>query len=366
MKTKHKKVGSVSNSNDQAIIDAFLRDFANQHPDIRKRIAETLPAYHQLLDININANTFESFALLHSAKEQGLPCDDPLFDLKGVFPCCPFCKSAEYISKEKENLYRCRRCTKTKGKSVKFAANYNSISSDRHIDCGALTWMRVLQCLIHGDSIHYTCLAAGINESTYYRIRNRLFYAMQLFMDEVHLYGEIQCDITYENASYRGGDLGHEEYPEDSPFGKPKYVHRDARKRGGANQRGNNVENSVAIFTAYDGMHTVARIAGFGHATATKLQKAISGDKYLLTVPETDPFPFTYRTLSSPLVPGQKSKLIGDGELCINKYADQIGIDFEPRYTTLRERIPSDFKKSTVFIHAWTNFYTSRTRRPSI
>ncbi len=301
-------------------INDYLDLFSRESPQIREKLACDLPAYNTLL--SLHAKTFEEFALILRARQQGIDYTDPLFSFKSIKLECPKCGETKKIFRAKENSYLCKSC------NSKFSLNPNSISSGTN--CSSLTWMKVLHCLLEFYSVKRTCKYCNISANTYYNIRTRLFYAMQLMMDEVKLYGEIQCDNTFARVSYKGSDLTEVDYPEDSLFDIVDYIPRQAKKRGGSSSSAERNLNSICIFTAIDNYgHSVVRYVGIGAATATKLQRAVPEQKYLHNIPTKDPFELTKHKTSPYKMSGSKSFFVSDKEAAIAKYADKISFPIE-------------------------------------
>ncbi len=286
----------------------FFRNFAKEEKTIRDEIAQLLPAYNDLL--NMHAKSFSEFALQATAEKQGLNYEDPLFDYRTVRPSCPKCNSDTVIRKS-DTRYQCKQC------GLSFAANWNSISSGANVS--SLIWMKVLRCMMDYYNVSRTCSVCGISKSTYYNIRNRIFYAMEVSLRNVKLYGKIQCDNTFIDTNYRGMNLSEEEYPDDSPFNTINFKPRDAHRRGHSNSPAERAWNSVCIFAAIDEVgHVITRFVGIGSATTKLLSQALDG-RILLEVP-------MYRDDSSPK---QLSLLISDGESSIARFAKQLGIAHE-------------------------------------
>lgn len=296
---------------------AFLEDFAKEAPDVRNSIVNDLPAYNALL--SINAQTFEEFALQWWATKQSINGASE----KAPLPECPKCNSVEHVGTKGKKLYRCNSC------NCSFAANYNSISSGMKTD--ALTWMKVLRCMLEYMGMAKTCEYCNITNTTYYNIRNRLFYAMSVLLEDVRLYGVIEVDNTFVRSSYKGMSLKESEFEEDSIFFDPTHKPREARRRGGAYSFVDRTANSICIFTAIDDTgHVLTRFAGIGAANYASLIHYIPDGKYLLNVPKADPFPYlkkqTKEQISSPK---EASLMVADKERAIEKYAGKIGIDIE-------------------------------------
>lgn len=312
---------AVALSLQQEVLD-ILKQISKESPEIRNEVASLLPSYNELL--NMHARSFAEFALVPFAEEQNLNVADPLFDYGSVVPPCPKCKSFRVIHKAKFS-YHCRSC------SLYFSPNWESISSGCKVP--ATTYLRVLRCLLDRYSGKRICEVCNIAPATYYNIRNRLFYAMELMLNEVKLYGVCRCDNTFIHTNFRGNNLSDPDYPEDSPFDQVDFIPRKARSRGGA-RGGERALSSVCIFAAIDEFkHVTAKFVGIGAASTVLLAEA-AGGKFLLTVPEEDPSPFPFtpsknekkRAGSSP---GTASLLVSDGERAIARFAERYGITHE-------------------------------------
>lgn len=297
-----------------------VRDlFARESPEVRAEIVRVLPAYNAL--INMHAQTFEQFALQSVARERGINYEDPLFDYSTLRPPCPKCGEADNIHRTEENVYLCNSCRN------RYAANHGSISSGTN--CKSVVWYQVLHCMLNFYTVEETCKYCDIARGTYYNLRNRLFYAMQIMMEDVKLYGNIQCDNTFLRLSFKGTDLSEENYPEDSVFYTEDFKPRKARMRGSANKMKERSMNSICVFAGIDDSgHVMARVVGVGAATAALLYKCIGSDKILLQTPETDPFSFGAAKMTQNK-PGSPSLLISDKEGAIKKFAEEYGIAHE-------------------------------------
>ena len=300
-------------------VDAIREIFARESPEVRAELARVLPAYNAL--INMHAQTFEEFALQSVARDRGISYEDPLFDYRTILPPCPKCGETENIHRTEENVYLCNSCRK------RYAANYKSISSGTN--CKSIVWYQVLQCLLRFYTVDETCKYCGIATGTYYNIRNRLFYAMQIMMNDVKLYGNIQCDNTFVRLSFKGANLSDEDYPEDSIFYTEDYKPRKARARGRSNKYRERNMNTLCLFACIDECgHVMARVVGIGAATASLLRNCVGNDKILLNVPETETCP-PGKFKEVQCEPGTPSLLISDKESAIKKFADEYGIAHE-------------------------------------
>lgn len=311
---------SGKHTNNSKRIEELLQLFSEENAEVRNTVARILPSYNTLL--SLHAITFEEFSLLPLARKQGLNYKDPLFSFRTVMPPCPKCGEEKRVYRLGENSYRCRNC------NGKYAANQNSISSGAKVS--SLTWMRVLHCMLEFYSVKRTCAHCDISPMTYYNIRNRLFYAMQIMLEDVKLYGVIQCDNAFVHSNFKGASLDDEDYPEDTPLYRVNFLPRKAKQRGGSQSHKENVTNALCLFSAIDDFgHSLVRYAGLGNATATKLYRHIPSSKYLLEIPEKDPFSLTFHSPTHKSVDGTKSLLVADKETAIEKYASFLGINYE-------------------------------------
>lgn len=306
----------VSNFNDR--VRFFMDAFSRENPDIRDRLVRNLPAYNLL--VSMGSESFEEIALRLAARERG-----ELYDpAKPPVPVCPSCGQADTVKKRKSNLYRCGKCKEM------FAANYNSISSGTK--CDALTWAKLIQCLLSFYGQTKTCEYCEISPETYFSLRNRVFYAMRVLLDSVKLSGEIQVDNTFVRISYKGVDLQAHDYSEDSVFYDNVFVPRPARQRGGRNAQSERNANHICIFTGIDDWgHVLARFAGIGISNYSTLSTYVPTDKFLQEVPKTDSFKDLFKKQASEpkTKPGDKSIMIADKEGAIKKFAETMEIDFE-------------------------------------
>ncbi len=296
---------------------AFFERFAKEDAATRREIASMLPTYNELL--NMRARSFSEFALQIAVEQQGLNYCDPLFDYATVRPPCPKCHSTKTIRKSTER-YQCPSCGT-------FTAHWNSISSGAKTS--SLTWMKVLRCMLDFYNIKRTCDACNISYMTYYNIRNRLFYAMEIALRKIKLYGKVQCDNTFIYANYRGINLSEDEYPDDSPMDIINFKPRSAHRRGHANSHGDSGWNSVCIFTAIDEFgHVLTSFVGIGAATSSLLVQAVK-DRILPMVPEDVTVSELADTKEEPSKSGEPSLLISDREASIARFAKRYGISHE-------------------------------------
>lgn len=303
----------------QQRVNFYLDRISEELIEIQEELAAILPAKVQLSKIHVNS--IEELALLPYAKEQGLPYKSISFDYSLVKPPCPICGDKSKIIKVKSNTYICKNCNK------KYTPNKNSILSGSKME--AIVWMNTLLCLLEGYTIDRTCKLCNYAPKTYYALRNRIFYAIKLFMDEVKLYGNIQCDNTEVRISFKGKYLKDTDYPEDSPFYIEDFIPRPARKRGGRYKQSELNMNKIPIFTAIDSYgHVLARQAGIGATTYSTIDNAVGKNKILLSVPKEDPFKYS-KTSDVLEYEGTDTLLISDGELSIKKYAERCGLKHE-------------------------------------
>ncbi len=296
----------------------YLEDFANEAPQIRDSIVKDLPAYNTLL--SLKAHSFEDFALQYFADTKGMSYDAS----NPPLPDCPYCETNAKVGKKGKDLYRCSSC------SHSFSANFKSISSGTK--CDALTWMKVLICLLNYTGMTKTCEYCDITNTTYYKIRNRLFYAMQVLLEDLKLYGNIQVDNTFVRSSYKGANLKESEFDEESIFFDPTFKPRAARQRGGSYSSQELNRNNICIFTAIDDYgHVLTRYAGIGVTNFRSLLCHIPADKYLLVVPKTDPFKDLLKNQNRKPITGSgdQTMIVSDKEKAIEKYARHIGTQFE-------------------------------------
>lgn len=295
----------------------FLQIFARESEYVRESIVKDLPAYNALLSLQVFS--FEELALQYIADIKGIKYDPE----QPPQPICPYCDSEnvgrkKYANSGKENLYRCYDCSRT------FSANYNSISTGTK--CSALTWMKLLQCLLNFIPIAKTCEYCDISETTYYNLRNRIFHAMQILLTDVKLYGNIEVDNTFVRTSYKGVNLQESEFPEESIFFDSTFKPRDAKKRGCRSLNIDKNANNICVFTAIDDRgHVMTRFVGVGVANYLSLKSFLPADKYLKIVPEQDPFMFhKSKSTDSQSIPGDSSRMIADKEHAIKKYAETV------------------------------------------
>lgn len=297
---------------------AFMVLFSQQSREVRESILNDLPAYHDLL--LLESDSFEELALKELANKRGIQYSKEAPPV----PVCPYCGKAEHVARKSGFTFRCKSCNHT------FVANNNSISSGSK--CDTLTWMKVFRCMLDFVSIAETCERCGINKKTYYLIRNRLFYGLQLLMDRVKLYGEIQVDNTFVRMSYKGMNLNAFDAPEDSVFYEEPFKPRPGRKRGGSYLLVERNANSVCVYTAIDDRgHVLTRFAGVGITNYSNLKQYIPADKFLLEVPSVDPFTDLMKDHAPEpkTSPGEQSIMVADKEASLEKYADFLGVRFE-------------------------------------
>lgn len=197
--------------------------------------------------------------------------------------------------------------------------------------------MKVLLSLMNFSSIAETCEMSDISPETYYRVRERLAYGMQLVLNPLKLYGNVAVDICYVKASYKGLDLAEDDamdFPEDSIFFDTRYKPlRSAKKRGGPNPMDERTANSIAVFCGIDDRHHVfACMAGMGNPTAKALESFVGGkERFLPVVPKEDPFGELIKKQSSEPTskPGDQTIIIADKEKSIERYANNLGLGFE-------------------------------------
>lgn len=313
--------------------NAFLHQFSRESQPIRDAITRDIPGYNVLL--STGAASFEETALRMLAAERGIPYQ------KGnpPMPVCPHCKQYDKVGTKGAEDYFCNRCQR------KFTATHNAIVSGTK--CDALTWMKVLLCLLNFTPITQACEQCGISETTFYKIRARLFYAMQLFMNEVRLYGVVEVDNCFVRISYKGLDLAEREFAEDSMFFDDGFKPRESRKRGGAYAIDERNANCLCIFCGIDDRgHVLTRFAGVGITSLRMLQSYVPEDKILSTVPKKDSFCYMPKKKRTPEAkPGAKTLIVSDKEKAIEKYANSLGIVNEShvyRKDGVQRRLPKD------------------------
>ncbi len=316
----------MASENSAERVEEYLHSISREVPEIREQIAHYLPAYNKLA--TLNAYSFEELALRKIEKERGSnKYKDVLFDYSQVIPDCPKPDHANKdhvikLENEPTPTYYCKKCRK------KFSPNYNSISSNSTKP--PRVWMQILLCLIEGYPVRRICSVCNISKSTYYKILLKLFYAMQVVLDEMKLYGIIRCDNTFVHSNFKGQNLKDNDYPEDSLFDVIDFIPRTARKRGGGYSYGAKNLNSICIFTAIDDHgHILAKYAGIGNTTATKLLRAVPPEQYLLTVPKKDPFLLTFQSPPDKQKIPKQTVLVSDKEKAIAKYAEKLGVIHE-------------------------------------
>ncbi len=297
----------------------FFALFKAEAPYIRDEIARDLPAYHMLL--SMQAESFADIALRVIAKQRGIPFDL----LNPPVPACPSCGKDDRVSRKGRQGYYCKRCAQ------KFQATHNAIVSNSKV--GDLKFLQVLTSLLAGHSMTQTCELCDISLTTYYRIRNKILYAMQLMLREVVLYGVIQADCTFVRVSYKGLDLREPEFDEDSLFyDKTAFIPREARKRGGAYKAAERNANSICILSLIDEYgHTANIFCGTGLASLKTLKMYVPEGKLRLSVPENDPFQtfLQKKKRNIETKPGDTSLLVIDKERALESYAQAIGIHWE-------------------------------------
>lgn len=302
-------------------IEKFLKAFSTLSDDLREEIVDILPAYNKLTELK--AYTFEEFALLSVAKGKGIDYKEYGFDFKDIKPICPSCREKKRIRKVKQNKYICNKCKKT------FSANHESISSKSNVN--ALTWMQVLICMLNYFSINDTCSICNISNTTYYNIRNKLFYAMEIMMRDLRLFGKVQIDNTFVRLSYKGNTLEYKEFPEDSPLYVESFVPRKARRRGMHNSHDEKNMNQICIFTAIDEFgHAIVKYAGIGAISSSLLEVYLNKDHILYNVPESEEFGlFKEKDIDLKNESGRETLIVADKERALEKYFVKHGYNYE-------------------------------------
>lgn len=306
-------------------VNELLSIFSKESKDIRELLVSYLPAQNLLQ--SCHAKSFEEFALLPLAREQGEGYKkDVLYDYKKLRPPCVKCGEKERIQRRGENNYFCRACGKV------YTANHDSIVSG--MKYSSLVWMQVLLCMLRFYSIKETCDLCRITPTTYYKMRNRLFYAMQVMMEEVKMYGTIQVDNTFVHVNFKGTNLNGNDDMEDSPFSFNNFIPRPARTRGGHYKQKEKNLNNICIFTAIDDYgHVMVRYTGIGATSSARLSKKLDATKFLKHVPKEDPFLYSVlkengnkRTVSDA---GKETLVVSDKEKAIIRYMNKLGLKLE-------------------------------------
>ena len=301
----------------------FFKRFRSEAPYIRDEIVRDLHSYNMLL--SMEAESFEDIALRVIAKRRGIKYD-PLNPPK---PDCPDCGKHDKVGTKGSQGYHCRRCNKG------FRATHNSIIFDQKIS--DLQFLRALTAILDGQSMTKTMQMCDIKSgTTYYRIRNKVFYALQLFLSEVSLFGVVQADCAFVRVSYKGLDLRESEFDEESMFfDETAFIPRGTRKRGRANPMAERNANSVCILSLIDEYgHTANLFCGTGLASLKTFQMYVPENKIRLVVPQKDPFLFLKKVEKKEkrkpeTKPGSASLLVTDKELALVNYADYIGVKCE-------------------------------------
>jgi len=297
----------------------FFRLFKAEAPFLRDKIARELPAYNLLL--SMEAESFNDIALRIIAKERGVVFDPE----HPPRPTCYKCKQHDKVGTKGDQGFYCSRCRK------KFQATHGSIVANKNISDES--FLQVLLCILDGYTIARTCELCGISSTTYYRVRNKIFYAMELLVSQASLYGNVQADCTFVKVSYKGVDLHEYEFDETTLFfDEEVFVPRSSRKRGGAYAIAERNANSICLLSFIDDrFHTRTFMCGTGLASAAVIRKHVPDGVILPTVPETDPFAKFLRKRKKPpeTKPGDQTLLVTDKEAALEKYAKDIGIPHE-------------------------------------
>lgn len=319
--------------------DRFFEIFSQETEDVREAIVRDLPAYHALL--NMEATSFEEMVLLQLCEEKGLPAHLATT----LVPNCPYCGSDAHVGRKEAGIFRCHACSKkTEGSNeITFAPNFNAITAGTKLE--ALTWMQLVLCMLSYTPMSKTIKLCDITETTYFRMRSKIFYAMRLLLDGledgsgeygVKLCGHIQVDNTFIRASFKGMQLYYEsdinDFEEDSIFFDDSLPPRGAKKRGRPNKMSERGANTIAIFTAIDDRGRVmARYAGTGATSLRLLKQYVPESKILKEVPKSIPFEkiAKKRTAKVTTKPGDKTLIIADKEPALENYADYLGTAFE-------------------------------------
>ena len=316
-KTKKQPSNKAKNSVDERAQE-YLSLFARESPHVRDKIVKDISAYNKML--SLKAMSFEELAVQQYLKEH----NQTYIDKKDVALDCFFCGAKGSARKRKPTIYLCDKCGET------FTANYNSISSNTK--CDALTWMKVLQCLLSLQGQTRTCEFCNINAETYFHIRSKLFHAMQILLEDVKLYGRIEVDNTFVRANYKGEDLDTIEFPEDSIFYHSSPAPRGPRKRGGPYSNAEKNKNSICVFTAIDEYgHVMVRYVGIGQASQKSLKTFVPSNKFMHSVPLVDPFKelFKRKPTDKNSAPGTLTYVLADKEGAIAAYFRNIAVDFK-------------------------------------
>lgn len=317
-KSKNKSKHTGESKAEKRVADFYLK-FKSEAPFIRDIIVRDLPAYNMLL--SLRAENFKDIALSVIAKQRGIDFDP----LNPPMPDCPVCGKHDMVRTQGKTRYWCRRCR------TGFRATHNSLISEKKLD--DMKVINVLISLLEGHGAAKTCRYCNISEMTYYRLRNKLLYAMQIVLSDVKLYGVIQADCAFVRVSYKGLDLEESEFDETSVlYNKYAFIPREKRERGGAYSQVERNANSICILSLMDEYGHVANIfCGTGLASIRTLKAYVPEGKILTKVPDESPFYLLKKNeQKTETKPGDASLLVVDKEAALKGYADAIGLNCEP------------------------------------
>lgn len=329
----------------EARVQQFKNLFAQESPYVRERLVQDLESYNVLL--SLEATSFRTLALQDIARDRGIDFDSE----NPPLPSCPHCGSISTRPKKdktkEEGLYYCRDCKKT------FTANYGSISSGSKEDL--LTYTKLLHCMLRYETVAKTCRYCNITPTTFYRMKLRIYRAIQVLLEPLRLYGHIQADETYVHISFKGSNsLKESDFPDDDDRFIQNYNLREKRERGGSYSQKERNRNSLCIFAAVDDHgHVMTCYSGIGIPGFKALKKHIPSEKFMNSVPDADPFPFTKKRRTEPETkPGDKSLFICDGEKALEKYASET-LSMKPYSRVFRRngkqaKVPKKYKHLNI------------------
>lgn len=271
--------------------------------------------------LSLECESFEELALRSYAKKRGTKFSR----LQPPTPDCPECHQYDRVGTKGDQGYFCNRCNRT------FQAYDNSIIFDKKKD--DLLYVQVITAILEGYGQTKVCEMTGVTEATYFRIRNKVFYALQCLLSDVTLSGIVQADCCFVRVSYKGLDLNEEDVDDESMFyDKTAFIPREDRKRGSPFKLAERNANSICILSLIDEYGKCRNImCGTGLSSLKTFKMFVPEGLIQKTVPETEPFTLLKKSdRKSERKPGNPTLLVTDGEKSLESYANYIGVKYEP------------------------------------
>lgn len=173
--------------------------------------------------------------------------------------CCDFCGCILYRNGKTKNgiqKYICSGCKKTSSERTGTVSCGSNLSFE--------IWKNVIDNILDGFSIRRIAKENNISVDTSFRLRHKVLYALQNFIESIKLKGKTWADAQYFSLNFKGT--------------KPENMPRKSKKRGSLSVLKGISHHKLCVIGAVDEYdNLILQIGGLGKGTTEMLENCLNG-----------------------------------------------------------------------------------------